>query len=98
MSCQGFTATPDNHRKGTDAAHFVELKVGFESNPKLWLFVKCKIDMRALTRWFPLKKLPLPPQPLDISFCWGGESFGGDGVRQASDLEAAGDLATAFGL
>ena len=59
---------------------------------------KFKIDSRALTRWFPLKKLPLPPQPLDISFCWGGESFGGDGVRQASDLEAAGDLVTAFGL
>ena len=80
--------------------HFVELKEGSESNPKQWLLllVKCKVDIKALTRLFPLKKLPLPPQPLDSSFCWGGESFGGDGVRQASDLEAAGDLATAFGM
>ena len=45
-----------------------------------------------------MKKLPLPPQPLDSSFCWGGESLGGDGVRQDSDLGAAGDLVTAFGL
>ena len=45
-----------------------------------------------------MKKLPLPPQPLDSSFCWGGESLGGDGVRQVSDLEAAGDLVTAFWL